>query len=237
MNPPDLWFVISLAILWYFGSEIERLLGRDRFAILLLLVTVIPGIVGALIKLPEFGIRPIEMAVFLLFVAEYPYVRLFFGIPASVTGAVILGIEVLQLLGAHDYGIDSEERILFLFVTLAVTALTARTMGLLSNLPWVPALPIGDNRPSGRGGRSRQRAWQPHQPGRRRGRRSVDGEPRRSKGHRAAPQPPVSSADAARDQAELDCLLDKISENGMDGLSADEKRRLNELSKRMRGRR
>jgi hypothetical protein len=41
----------------------------------------------------------------------------------------------------------------------------------------------------------------------------------------------------ARDQAELDSLLDKISESGMDGLSADEKRRLNELSKRMRGHR
>ena len=51
------------------------------------------------------------------------------------------------------------------------------------------------------------------------------------------PQPPVSSADVAADQRELDALLDKISDAGMDGLSADEKRRLNELSKRMRGRR
>ena len=48
---------------------------------------------------------------------------------------------------------------------------------------------------------------------------------------------PVSAADVAADQAELDSLLDKISESGMDGLSADEKRRLNELSKRMRHRR
>ena len=39
-----------------------------------------------------------------------------------------------------------------------------------------------------------------------------------------------------RDQAELDALLDKISADGMDGLTADEKRRLNELSKRLRNR-
>ena len=238
VNAPDLWLVISLAILWYFGSEIERLLGRNRFAILLLLITVVPGIVGALIKLPEFGIRPIELAVFLLFVAEYPYVRFFFGIPAWAVGAVILGIEILQLLGSRDYGIDSEKRILFLFVTLAVTALTARTMGLLSNLPWVPALPIGGNRTS-RARRSK--------PTRSRGRSSrgggdvVAGPWTASRGGPTGaaplPQPPVSSADMARDQAELDGLLDKISESGMDGLSADEKRRLNELSKRMRGRR
>ena len=50
------------------------------------------------------------------------------------------------------------------------------------------------------------------------------------------PQPP-RPADDPRDQAELDHLLDKISANGMDGLSNEEKRRLNELSKRLRNRR
>ncbi|MET0325358.1 MAG: DUF6576 domain-containing protein, partial [Ilumatobacteraceae bacterium] len=49
------------------------------------------------------------------------------------------------------------------------------------------------------------------------------------------PQPPAP-ASSEHDQAELDALLDKISANGMDGLSADEKRRLNELSKRLRNR-
>ncbi len=38
------------------------------------------------------------------------------------------------------------------------------------------------------------------------------------------------------DQAELDGLLDKISDQGMDALSGDEKQRLNELSKRLRNR-
>ena len=48
------------------------------------------------------------------------------------------------------------------------------------------------------------------------------------------PQPPPPTAQAASDQAELDAILDKISELGMDGLSGAEKTRLNELSKRMR---
>ena len=35
-------------------------------------------------------------------------------------------------------------------------------------------------------------------------------------------------------QAELDGLLDKVSSQGLDALSSDEKKRLNELSKRLR---
>jgi membrane associated rhomboid family serine protease len=229
VNDPDIWFVIMLAVLWFFGSEIERLLGRVRFAVFLLLVTIIPGIVGALIDLPQVGLRPVELCVFLLFVVEYPFARFFFGIPAWVVGAVILGIDVLQLLGDRN-----ERGVAFLFVALAVAALTARSMGLLSNLPWVPVLPLGR---FGSGVR-RQR------PSRQRPRRSgrggdvVAGPWTSSRGGPTGPlpQPPVSSAEAARDQAELDALLDKISEHGMDGLTGAEKSRLNELSKRMRRR-
>lgn len=237
-NGRGIWFVVMLAILWFFGSEIERLLGRNRFALFLLLVVVIPGVVGALIKLPQAGLRPVELCVFLLFVAEYPYARFMFGIPAWVFGSVILGVEIIQLLGDRN-----EKGILFLVVALVVAALTARTMGMLSSLPWIPALPIGGNR-SGR-----RRHSKPAR-GRSGGRSSRGGgggdvvagpwtSATRSgpTGTAPLPQPPVSSADVVADQAELDGLLDKISDSGMDGLSADEKRRLNELSKRMRGRR
>jgi hypothetical protein len=51
----------------------------------------------------------------------------------------------------------------------------------------------------------------------------------------APPPPPArSSADTAAAQAELDVLLDKISEHGLDSLTSAEKQRLNELSKRLR---
>jgi membrane associated rhomboid family serine protease len=228
-NRPDLWLVIMLAIFWYFGSEIERLLGRNKFALWLLLVTVIPGIVGALIDLPQIGIRPIELAVFLLFVAEYPFARFFFGIPAWVVGAVILGIEILQLLDDRN-----EKGILFLFVTLAVGALAAKTMGLLANYPWLPALPIGAAGASSRRQRSRKgRQRRGHGGG------EVVAGPwtASTRGGPTGPLPqPPPNAQAAADQAELDALLDKISEKGMDGLTGAEKDRLNELSRRMRRR-
>jgi membrane associated rhomboid family serine protease len=228
-NEAGLWPVITLAIFWYFGREIEGLLGRVRFGVLLLILAILPGIVGTLVDLPQASLRPIELAVFLIFVGEYPYARFFFGIPAWAMGAVLLGIEVLQLLGDRN-----EKGIIFLFVTIAAAAITTRSMGLLSSLPWIPAIPIG--RSSGR-----RHRWRGSRSSKRRGGggevvagpwpSSRTGPSRASR----LPQPPPSAAFMA-DQAELDALLDKISERGMDGLTGDEKRRLNELSKRMRNR-
>jgi hypothetical protein len=231
-NEPDIWLVIMLAIFWYFGTEVERLLGRVRFATLLLLVTVVSGIAGTVIDLPQWGIRPIELCVFLLFVAEYPFIRFFFGIPGWVIGAVILGIEILQLLGDRN-----EKGIVFLFVALAVAAITARSMGLLGNYPWVPAVPIGS---VGSGRRKQRSRSKRSRPPRRKGGGEVVAGPwttsTRTGPSGPLPQPPPPPTGPAADQAELDALLDKISESGMDGLTAAEKSRLNELSKRMRRR-
>jgi uncharacterized protein DUF6576 len=141
---------------------------------------------------------------------------------------VILGIEVLQLLGDRN-----EPGIVFLFVALVVAAITARSMGLLTNYPWVPAVPIGA---LGRSQR-RQRSSSKQRRARRSGGGDVVAGPwtssTRSGPTGSLPQPPPS-VQALSDQAELDAILDKISELGMDGLTGDEKSRLNELSKRMR---
>jgi membrane associated rhomboid family serine protease len=224
-NEPSIWTVISLAIFWYFGREVEGMVGRTKFAILIALLTVVTGVFGVLLDIDLFGIEPVELAVFLIFIAEYPYIRFFFGVPAWAIGAVIVGIQILQYLGTSN-----EERIILLFVSIATAALTARSMGLAQSLPWIPKIPW-----PGTGGGSRRR-----RPASRGGGDVVAGpwtSPRSGPTRGAPlPQPPPPTA-SDRDQAELDMLLDKISANGMDGLTADEKRRLNELSKRLRNRR
>jgi hypothetical protein len=221
-----LWAVITLGIFWYFGREVEGMLGRTHFAWLLLLLTVVPGVFGVALDIPQAGLGPIELAVFLVFIAEYPFVRFFFGIPAWAIGAVIVGIQVLQYLGLRQ-----TNRIVLLFVTIATAALTVRSMGLAQSLPWIPKLPWPGSGQSRRKRRSR---------GPRGGGEVVAGPwsaSSRSGPSRSAPlpQPPAVVA-GDHDQAELDSLLDKISAHGMDGLTADEKRRLNELSKRLRNR-
>jgi len=240
-NPPSIWTAITIAIFWYFGREIEGLLGRVKFAVLLTVLAVVPGLVATLLDISLEGIRPLEFGVFLIFIAEFPYARFFFGIPAWVLGAVFVVIEVLQLLGLRE-----EERILLLFISIAVAAVTARTMGLAQSLPWIPALPIGSaggaNSARRRSG-SRPSGARTARPRRDRGGGDVVAGPWTTSGRsgqtRAGaplPQPPVSP-DMLADQAALDGLLDKIAAGGMDALTADEKRRLNELSKRMRGNR
>ena len=219
---PTFWTIITLAIFWYFGREIEGLLGRNRFAWFLVLVTVIPGIIATLVNLPQAGLRPIQFAVFLTFIAQYPFARFFFGIPAWALGAVFLGLETLQLLGLRD-----QRGLIFLLVTLATAAVVARSYGLAPTLArFVPAMPVpGSDASSGGSGR-REKKPKPRRAPRGSGRTVLDG-PWQS-------APPSPTADTFAMQTELDSLLDKISANGIESLSSDEKQRLNDLSKRLR---
>ena len=206
-NEPDIWTVLTIAMLWYFGRELERMVGRVRFAWMLVALAVVPGLVGTLLDINQAGIRPVQIAVFCVFCVEMPDVRFFGGIQAWVFAAVIVGIEVLQLIGYRQ-----GDRIVLLFVSLATAALMARSFGLLERYPWIPMI-AGPKR-----SRGKQR--------KRRGGNAVV----------AGPWAGSEPAHSKADEAELDGLLDKIGAQGMDSLSRSEKARLNELSKKLRGR-
>lgn len=228
-NAPDIWTLLTIAIFWYFGRDIEGMLGRNRFATFLAVLTVTPAIIATL---ADFDVAPLvrgesgpitflELGVFLTFIIEFPQVRFFFGIPGWVIGAIIIGIQVLQFVGWRYF-----DGLLFLFVVLATAALAARSMGLAASLHWLPKIPLPG---SGSGGRSGSTG----------GSRRSRAQKRSSRGATVVEGPwhgraGASAADDAAAQAELDALLDKISAGGLDSLTGDEKRRLNELSKRLR---
>jgi hypothetical protein len=118
----------------------------------------------------------------------------------------------------------------FLIVLLATAALTARSFGLASGLPWLPQVPLPDAISGTRSSGPRRSSK-----GKVRGRGKSGSGKTVVDGPWSAPPPPSRpSPDAAAAQAELDQLLDKISESGLESLSSNEKRRLNELSKRLR---
>ena len=218
-----LWTAVAIALLWYFGGRLEEQIGRTRMTVLLAALIVLPGIVGAVLDLPQAGVRSIEIAVLLIFIAEYPTIRFFFGIPAWVLGLVYVVTDLLQI-SADGTG----DQLLFYLTSLVIAALAARAVGMLTAYPGIPQLPLPDSLTGTRSSGPRRSAR-----GRVRGKGS--GKPRVVEGPWSAPSTPaVPSPDAAAAQAELDGLLDKISESGLDSLSADEKRRLNELSKRLR---
>ena len=213
-----LWYAVTVALLWYFGGRLEAQAGRTKFGFFLAAVIILSGIAGTLLDLTQAGCRPVQIVVLLVFIAEYPNLRFFFGIPAWVLGVIYVLTDVLQITGAR-----AGDRLLFYVISLAIAAVAARSIGLLAAYPWIPRVPIGD----GIRTRPARSARPPRRP--KAGRPTVVEGPW---GIASTVPNPTSLAD----QAELDSLLDKIAATGMDSLSGDEKRRLNDLSKKLRKR-
>jgi hypothetical protein len=140
----------------------------------------------------------------------------FFGIPAWVIAAVYVGIDVLRLVGNRQW-----EQLVLELAVVAVALFSARQYGMVDALSFIPQVGAGGRGRSGRATRSKQKGK-----GRQRGADAV------VQGPWAAPAPTHSPAE----EAELNDLLDKISSQGIDALSRTEKARLNELSKKLRGR-
>ena len=213
-NRPDVWTVLMLAMLWYFGRELERLVGRNRYLSMLLYIAIVSGVVATVVGVDIRGARNLEICVFCLFCAELPSVRFWGGIPAWVFAAVIVGVELLQLIGLRRGA-----EIIVLLTSLVTAAVAARSYGLLTAYPWVPSL-----------ARTAQRRPKAPKPGR--AARRADSGGTVVSGPWQAP----TSGLTETEQAELDALLDKTSAAGLDALSRTDKARLNELSKKLRSR-
>jgi hypothetical protein len=212
-NGIGLFDIFAIFIFWYFGTEIESLLGKKKMAWFLGLITVGLGMLWvAVIKVSTqygqlFALNQLELMVLLVFIAEYPQRRFFFNIPGWVIGAIIVGIYVLGYVGNRDWLL-----LLNFALGLVLTALVARSMGLLSEWRGAPHV-------------------------------HVRRKPRQKKQKRAPGptvvqgpwQPPVGPP-VSRDQAALDALLDKIHAHGMDSLTDQEREQLMVLRDRLRRR-
>jgi hypothetical protein len=158
-NGLDLWSIISLFFFWYFGTDLEHAIGRTRMAWLLVGIwaslTVSATVVGLLLPggFGLFGIRLIEFAVLLVWIAEYPDRRFMFNIPAWVFGLVLVGLQVLQALAFRDLG-----GLLSLLLALALIAVVARRSGLLAAHSWIPGAPTAARPARGRTPRPARRA-------------------------------------------------------------------------------
>lgn len=139
---PSLWGVLDVVMLWYFGTMLERQIGRTRMAWLLagtwLSITVAYTAVALVFSgsTALAGIGLIQLLVLLLWIAEYPTARFFFNIPAWVVGVVIVGIQVLSMLGYRQF-----EELLALLLSMAFVAVAARRTGLLAAYDWIPGRP------------------------------------------------------------------------------------------------
>lgn len=218
-----LWGIVSIAIFWWFGRDLEAQIGRVRFAVLLAAVTIGAGLLAAGLDIGIVGLRYVELAVFILFIAEHPRIPFFFGIPGWIIGAVFVGAEILQRLGNREF-----EQMWVTLASLAIALLLGRAFGLAADQTWIPNLAGGSlARRTPVGARNRRPAKK-----RAKGAKGT-GSTGQSGSVVSGPWAPPSPT-AAADQAEVDRLLDKISAQGIDALSNAEKQRLKEASERLR---
>jgi membrane associated rhomboid family serine protease len=217
-NDPSLSTVLNILMMFIFGREIERSLGRRRFLWFIGVLIPLLGLAAAGLDSTLAGLFMLTTGLFVAFVAAYPTAIGFFGIPLWVFGAVFIGIDILQTIGERDGGY-----LVLVLITVGYGMLGARAFGL-SDLEWIPKVPL----PASLSGESRPaRPARPQRSGRR-GRKA----PATVTPIRPSNSTPTS-ADLLR-QAEIDVLLDKINEHGIGSLTPEERRRLDEHSRRMR---
>ncbi len=246
VNVPALPTVIALYLFYMFGTYIERELGRIGFLKYLLICTVLPAILftlaflartlidgdklGFLIGPSLGGVRLLEIALLAVVAIEFPDIRFFFGIPCRVIAAVVIGIDVLQLVGDRDWG-----SLIFEMVIIFIAIAALKPFGMGKNLPaWVPGVSIPGLSPKQRNAAKRPAT------ARSGGKRAKKGQVVTGPWGETGTATSGTAASPGRaglnrnDREEVDRLLDKIAASGMGSLSATERQQLEEASKRLR---
>jgi membrane associated rhomboid family serine protease len=131
-----LWFAIEMYMLFVFGREVERFLGRRAFftlyAVLLLVPSLLLTLWGFWHRTGLAGSSTIHFGIFIAFAAIYPNVELFLRITAKWVALIIVGAYTLQLLAYHGW---SEMAVLWLSVALAFAFVQFRGAG--PELTWL----------------------------------------------------------------------------------------------------
>ena len=109
VHPPSslFWFAIEMYMLFMFGREVERFLGRKAFIILYLLLLVGPSALltawGFFQPTGLIGSTYLHLGVFVAFATIYPRVELMFRILAKWAALVFVALFTLQSLAYHRW--------------------------------------------------------------------------------------------------------------------------------------
>ena len=108
-SPSQIWVLLTMVFFWFIGHRVEDRLGRSRFTLLIVLMTVIPASVVSLFDFTNetgyaAGLGILAIALLVLFAFDQPSAVSFFNIPAWVFGLVLVALQVLQALAARDLG-------------------------------------------------------------------------------------------------------------------------------------
>lgn len=156
LNPPSIGFAVNMAMIVWFGREVEKFLGRGKFL----------GLYACLYFLPPLLLIPLglllptqlagesgALAVFVAFAAIYPNSAVFFGMLSKWVAAALVGIYSLMALAYHDWSMG-----ISLWITAGFACLFIRHhQGLLAlpQLRLLKAAPTARDQLAAEGARAR----------------------------------------------------------------------------------
>ncbi len=102
-----LWFAVEMYMLFFFGREVERFVGRRAYIWLYTILLLTPALVltvwGLRGRTGMAGSGALHFAVFAAFVTIYPNVQFFLRISAKWLFVILAAIATLSALAAHDW--------------------------------------------------------------------------------------------------------------------------------------
>jgi membrane associated rhomboid family serine protease len=102
-----LWFAIEMYMLFVFGREVERFIGRHAYIVLYLVLLIAPTMVlttwGLWQRSALSGSPALHFGIFVAFTTIYPRVELFLRIMAKWIALILAGVYTFQLLAYHAW--------------------------------------------------------------------------------------------------------------------------------------
>jgi len=139
VHQPDLWFAIGLLMLFFFGREVEKFIGRRAFitlyASLLILPTLVLTLWGLSGRVLYGDSSAVHFGIFIAFAAIYPGVELLFRIQAKWIALVFGAISTLQLLAANAW-----PHLLVFLLSVGYALIFIRARGIGPELEWLTNL-------------------------------------------------------------------------------------------------
>jgi len=138
VHPPSsvLWFAIEMYMLFIFGREVERFVGRKAFITLYLALLLGPSALlagwGFYQPTSLVGSTYLHLGVFVAFAAIYPRVELMFRILAKWAAIVFVGIFTLESLAYHRW-----PELAIVWLSAAIAFLFVELRGAGPELAWL----------------------------------------------------------------------------------------------------
>jgi len=109
LNPLSIWFAVEMLMLYWFGREVERALGRKGFIALYLSLIVVPALLLVCLGLATHqdygynGSSSLHFTLFVAFAMLFPETSVFFGLIAKWVAVVLVALNTLLCVAYHQW--------------------------------------------------------------------------------------------------------------------------------------